>query len=71
MGTWLVEKGEVKSALPSLRISESLGKMMRRIDRIGNRETVKRIGCINMPALKVRDIAITEATSLSVPEGVF
>ena len=70
MGTWLVENGEIKCALPSLRISESLAKMMRRIDRIGDRKTVKRIGCINMPAIKVKDVRFTETASLSVPEGL-
>lgn len=70
MGTWLVENGEIKCALPSLRITESLAKMMRRIDRICDRKTVKRIGCINIPAIKVKDVRFSETASLSVPEGL-
>ncbi len=71
MGTKFVDGGEVKHALPTLRISESLSKMSRKLSVIGDKKTVKKIGCIYMPWAKIDDVTISEVSSLAVPEGVW
>lgn len=71
MGTWLIENGQIKHAVPSMRISYSLKKIVKGIIDVGDQGTVKKLGCINVPWLASKDILFTEISSLSVPEGVW
>ncbi|MEM1994046.1 MAG: TldD/PmbA family protein [Nitrososphaerales archaeon] len=70
MGTWLIEKGQIKHPLPSLRISASLKKLVKNIISVGDVNSVKKLGCINTPWLTIRDVLFTEMSSLSTPENV-
>lgn len=71
MGTWLIENGEIKHPLPSLRLSNSLKGMIKSIELIGDINTVKKLGCINSPWLYVKDVNFTEMASLAIHEGVW
>jgi len=70
MGTWLVEDGEIKHPLPSLRLSHSLSGLANSIVDIGDDESVKRLGCMNVPCMKVENVNFSVSTSMSVPQGV-
>jgi PmbA protein len=69
MGTWMIEDGKITHALPSLRISDSLGRMVKAIDMMGNARSVKRLGSINMPWMRCRDVNLADSASLAIPEG--
>ena len=71
MGTWLVEDGKIKHALPSLRLSTSLSEMAKRIESITNYKSTMRLGSMNVSWVKVRDVSFSEMASMSVPQGVF
>jgi predicted Zn-dependent protease len=70
MGTWLIENGEIKNPLPCLRLSDSLKRLVEMIKFIGDRYTVKKLGCINSPWLYVKDVHFTEISSLAISEGI-
>jgi predicted Zn-dependent protease len=71
MGTWLIEDGQIKNALPCLRLSDSLNQMVKKIEVIGDISSVKKLGCINTPWLAINDVLFTEISSLAVPEGMW
>ncbi|MFI5422102.1 MAG: metallopeptidase TldD-related protein, partial [Nitrososphaerales archaeon] len=70
MGTWLVEDGEIVNPLPSLRLSNSLSGLANNIAEVGDKKSVKRLGCMNTPCMKVQNVNFSVATSMSVPQGV-
>ena len=70
MGTWLVEDGEIVHPLPSLRLSNSLSGLANNITDVGDKKSVKRLGCMNTPCMKVQNVNFSVATSMSVPQGV-
>ncbi|MEM2922361.1 MAG: metallopeptidase TldD-related protein, partial [Candidatus Bathyarchaeia archaeon] len=65
MGTWLVKDGEVEHSLHSLRISESLSKMIKSVKEVGGVNTIKRLGCLNTPWIVVSNVTYTEEADLS------
>ncbi len=70
MGTWLLEDGEIINPLPSLRLSNSLSGLAKNITDIGDGKSVKRLGCMNTPCMKVQNVNFSVSTSMSVPQGV-
>jgi predicted Zn-dependent protease len=71
MGTWLVENGEVKYPTLSMRISDSLRKMVNNIDLMGNAKSTKRLGTANMPWVRCGNVQLADSASLAIPEGAF
>jgi predicted Zn-dependent protease len=70
MVTWLVRNGETLHPLPSLRLSNSLSNLVQNVIEVGNKKSVKKLGCMNTPCMKIRDVNFTASTSMSVPQGV-
>ncbi|MDA4131310.1 MAG: TldD/PmbA family protein, partial [Thaumarchaeota archaeon] len=70
MGTWLVEDGEIVHPLPSLRLSHSLTGLVNNIVDVGNKKSVKKLGCMNAPCMKVQNVDFSVSTSMSIPQGV-
>ena len=70
MGTWLVEDGRIVHSLPSLRLSNALSGLVQNISEVGDTGSVKRLGCMNVPCMKVTGVNFSLSTSMSVPQGV-